>query len=178
MIPAIATTASTAAESSDGIGGFWGVVAALVVAIVAHAVTSHLDRAAARRDERRVRYAEAVSTLVAWAEFPYRVRRRTSDTPETLAALASIGHDLQEKLACHEAWIAADDPTIAIAYLEAKRALAPVVGEALESAWSSSPISNAAGMVLGDWGPGPTIQETLDPLETAIREGTKSIWRW
>lgn len=178
MMSTITTAASKAAESSNGVDGFWGVVLALVVAIIAHAITSHLDRAAARRDERRVRYAEAVSTLVAWAEFPYRVRRRTSDTPETLAGLTSIGHDLQEKLACHEAWIAGDDPTVAVAYLQARDKLAPVVAEALENAWTSPPISDPAEMVLGRWGPGPTIQETLDPLEQAIRKGTKSIWGW
>lgn len=164
-----------AVDGSDGLGG---VLVGLVAAIVLHAVTSHLDRSAARRDERRVRYAEAVSTLVAWAEFPYRVRRRTSDEPETLAALAAIGHDLQEKLACHEAWIAADDPTIAITYLEARDKLGPTVAAALENAWTSPHVAGPADMVLGDRGQGTNIQETLEPLQKAIREGTTSIWWW
>lgn len=175
MMSIIAAPATTAAQNTDGFGG---IVVALVLAIVGHAITSHLDRAAAIRDERRVRYAEAVSTLVAWAEFPYRVRRRTSNTPETLADLASIGHDLQEKLARHESWIAADDPTVAIAYLVARGKLGSAVAEALETAWRSSPIGDAAEMVLGRWGPGPTVQETLDPLQQAIRKTTKRIWRW
>jgi hypothetical protein len=47
------------------------VVVAVLTAIGTMLVTRAGDAASRRRD----RYAEAVSTLVAWAEFPYRVRR-------------------------------------------------------------------------------------------------------
>jgi hypothetical protein len=53
------------------------------------------DAAAKRRDG----YASAMKALVARTEFPYRVRRRSSDSPETLTALTQLGNDIQEQLA-------------------------------------------------------------------------------
>ena len=51
---------------------------------------------------RRQRYLEAVQTLVAWTEIPYRVRRRAGNNPATLA---NRGHNLPKRLAYHQARI-------------------------------------------------------------------------
>ena len=44
----------------------------------------------------------ATRQLVAYAEYPYRIRRRTSDDPEELGRLAKLGHDIQEALRYYE----------------------------------------------------------------------------
>ncbi len=46
------------------------------------------DAAVVRRDK----YAAAAGHLAAWTEYPYRIRRRTSDDAETLTRLADLGH--------------------------------------------------------------------------------------
>lgn len=97
---------------------------------------------------RREHYAEAMRALVSWCEYPYRIRRRTSDDPATLAELAQLGHALQESLAYHATWIASDSPAVAEIYRGAQATLAGSVGVACSQAWRSGPIMSAAEMVL------------------------------
>jgi hypothetical protein len=49
--------------------------------IVTAAVSAISGRWAQATNRHRDAYAAAVKTLVAWAEYPYRIRRRTSDDP-------------------------------------------------------------------------------------------------
>ena len=90
-------------------------------------------------NRRRDRYAEAIQTLVAWTEYPYRVRRRTDDTPATLTALANHGHDLQERFALHEAWIATEHPALAQTYAATRATLDRLVGTLISEAWDHRP---------------------------------------
>lgn len=61
--------------------------------MVAGLIGTILGKTRANATARRDRYAQAVRTLIAWAEYPYRIRRRTSDEPATLTALADRGHE-------------------------------------------------------------------------------------
>lgn len=126
------------------------VVVAGLTAIVTLLVTKAGEATAHRRDH----YAAAVKTLVAWSEFPYRVRRRTDNELPTLACLAGLGHDLQEQLACHQAWIAADHPRLARSFAKALSTITNAVGPAVTEAWDTPPVSSPGGMNLGRWGPG------------------------
>jgi hypothetical protein len=63
--------------------GFTGVLATVTITTVA-------GRWAQATNRRRDAYAAAIATLVAWAEYPYRIRRRTSDDPVELARLAGL----------------------------------------------------------------------------------------
>ena len=74
------------------------------IALTTAAGTQFFARLRDAADRRRTRYAEIVQTLVAWVEFPYRIRRRVDDEPATLSALAALGHFLQEQLAGDQAW--------------------------------------------------------------------------
>jgi len=147
----------------------------VVVAVLSTTGTLIVTKAGDAIAKRRDRYAQAFSTLVSWVEFPYRVRRRVGDDAQTLAALTSTGHDLQEKLACHQAWIATESPRVARAYREAKGQLDAMVGPALGEAWNSAPIETAAGMNLGDWGPGRGAYLPLSHLQCEI--GSRFGWR-
>ena len=151
------------------------VVIPVVVAAFTAIVTLLVTRVSDAVNRRRDRYANAVATLVAWIELPYRVRRRTDDSPETLTALANHGHDLQEQLACHEAWIATENSDVAANYAEARRTIGAVVGDALREAWSSPAITTPAEMNLGEWGPATACAPSVAAVQTAI--ATRFGWQ-
>ena len=153
------------------------VVIPVAVAALTAAATLLIARLGEAANRRRDRYAQAVQTLVAWVEFPYRVRRRTDDTPETLTGLATLGHDLQERLACHQAWIATEHPALARSYALTLTTLTREVGPAVSEAWDSPPIATAAEMNLGPWGPAGDARKPLADLQREIesRFGTRRL---
>jgi hypothetical protein len=140
----------------------------VTVSALTAVVTMWVTRAGDAVNERRDRYAQAVATLVAWIEFPYRVRRRTNDDATTLASLASLGHDLQEKLALNQAWISNDHHDLADAYVKARAELTVYVGAALREAWTMPPISTASSMNLGGWGPAQDCDGIVKELQRQI----------
>jgi hypothetical protein len=152
------------------------VVLPVVVVAATAVITIVVTRASDAANRRRDSYAAAVQTLVAWVEFPYRVRRRTDDTPETLSALATLGHDLQERLACHQAWIATEHPALAHTYEQARTTLARALGPVVVEAWNSPPIASAAGMNLGAWGPAGAAVEPITDVQREI-EGRFGVRR-
>jgi hypothetical protein len=129
--------------------GLTGVVAA-IMAVAASFVFGRWGEASARR---RDGYAAATRALVAYAEYPWRVRRRTSDTPEELARLAALGHDLQEALRYHATWVQPENWWVGQVYKDVWADLAVQITSGCNDAWMSCPVSTAAGMCLGDWGP-------------------------
>lgn len=144
------------------------IVVAAATAVITALVTMVVTRANAAANLRRDRYAQAVQSLVAWVEFPYRVRRRTDDSPETLSTLASLGHDLQERLACHQAWIGTEHPALARTYEQTRSAINEVVGPAVAEAWDTPPVTSAAGMNLGTWGTAPAAKALIAELQRAV----------
>lgn len=152
-------------------------VAVAVLTTAGNLVLKRFDAADARR---RDQYSAAVSALVAWSEFPYRVRRRVNDDPETVAALAALGHDLQERLACHEAWISTDSTRASKAFKKARADLASVVTESIKAAWDSTPVTAASQMNLGPWGPGAAAAPVIAELQGqfAKRFGPERFKTW
>ena len=141
----------------------------LLAPVVSATATLVITRANEASNRRRDRYALAVQTLVAWTEFPYRVKRRTDDDPATLTALTSHGHDLQERLAYHQARIATDHPDLARAYAETRSVIADAVGPAIREAWMSNPATLPADMNLGGWGPGEGCRQAVTALQDEIQ---------
>jgi hypothetical protein len=147
----------------------WPAVIGLIGVAVGGVLTWVLGRRGEAVDRRRDGYAAAMTTLVAYTEYPFRIRRRTGDDLDALAALASTGHDLQQELRCHEAWIAAESSRVAAVYGEARRGLATTLGVACNQAWASEPIMTAAGMNLAGWGPDPeSVRGHLARFESAL----------
>lgn len=145
------------------------IVLPLAVALIGGGLIAvWLNRRDAARSRRREGYAEAVTAVVAWIEFPFRVRRRTSDDPAVLAELARLGHDLQERLAFSLAWIAADDSKRYERYMalvaDAKRKVGPLV----QDAWRSPPSTRAESMNLNGWGRAETI-DVQRSIETFLK---------
>lgn len=148
-----------------------GIIGLLISAgVIAAVATSVLGRWAQATERRREAYAAAVKALVAWLEYAYRIRRRTSDDPEELGRLAGLGHDLQEQLRCHQTWIETESSHVADAYRGALASLASLVGPACIEAWRTPPVTTADGMVLGPWGPGDAGMPSVIAVQQAIRE--------
>lgn len=170
-----AATVEPAADPADTAGSapWWlkavGAIAALLLSSSAVAAAFGAVRAgaAARRQE----YTAAARTLTAWAEYPYRIRRRTSDRPETLAALADRGHDLQEQMADRQAWCSAEHPLLGRVYEHLRSQLASNINSAIEQAWQASPVTTPAQMLLGTSFPVDTrAGELLACFNACVRE--------
>ena len=97
------------------------------------------------------------------------MRRRTDDTPATLTALANHGHDLQERLALHQAWIATEHPALANTYAEARAALNRLIGPLISEAWGHSPITTASDMNLRGWGPSEECRAAIANVQSEIQ---------
>lgn len=156
------------------------VIVPVVVAALTAAAALLLTRASEAVNRRRDRYAQAVETLIAWIEFPYRVRRRTSDDAATLTALAALGHDLQQRMACHQAWIATEHPALAACYSQTRAIASGAVAPAIADAWAASPVTTPADMNLGDWGPGAACDDAMTALQHQIenRFGLRRLKAW
>lgn len=149
-------------------GFVYTVGAAVSIALVTAAGTQLFARLRDAAERRRNRYAGVVQTLVAWVEFPYRIRRRVDDEPVTLAALAALGHQLQEQLAGDQAWVVAENRHVGRTYLEVRSAIGAEVGPAASEAWALPAASKPTDMVLGNWGPGKLAAEQVARLEECI----------
>lgn len=122
-------------------------------AVTAAALSFALSRWNDRTTRRREGYAAATRQLVAFLEYPYRIRRRTSDSPEELTRLANLGHDIQEALQYYETWIAAENRWVGGVFREVRSALSSEVGPCCNEAWATKPVSSGAEMTLAGWGP-------------------------
>ncbi len=140
----------------SGSSSVWLAVAVAVLgsSVVAGLITTVLGNLRASASARRDGYANAARSLIARAEYPYRVRRRVSDDPETLAGLVGRGHDLQEQLAACRTWVNSESRTIGAIFERALAAIDATVTSNTTDAWNQAPITAAAGMNLEGWGPG------------------------
>lgn len=141
-----------------------GVFGTFAVAALTAAV-GRLGEATARR---RQGYADAVRNLVRWQEYPYRIRRRTGDDSETLAALTAEGHAIQEDLRCSETWVTADKGWAGDLYREVRMAMSSSVGGACYEAWQSPPVRSAQEMNLNGFGPQGS-EDQLRRFEKAVK---------
>ena len=147
-----------------------GLAATLAAAAVSFALGRWGDASARRREG----YADATKELVAWAEYPYRIRRRTADDASTLAALADRGHAHQEALRYRETWIAAENRWLAEVFREVRQDLAAVLAPACNNAWSSPAIKDPADMGIGPWGPAG-VDDQIIRFQQAV--GYRFGWR-
>jgi hypothetical protein len=140
--------------------GLTGVLATAAITMIAGRWTHAIDR---RRDA----YAAAIATLVAWVEYPYRIRRRTSDDPAELARLAALGSDLQEQLRRHQTWITTESKWVATIYRQAITQVSARVSPANRDAWTSPAVTTPAAMNLNGWGPGDLLP-IIEWVQSAI----------
>jgi hypothetical protein len=155
----------------------------LLVAFVAGTVGAAAAMAFGRwtdaTNRRRETYAEAVQILYSWAEYPYRIRRRTSNGPADLSSLAEQGHNLQEKLRWYETWVTTECHWLGAHYSQVVVFITGEVGPVSSEAWHAPPISAAQEMVLGGWGP-PDCSSAIKEFQAAVtwRFGLRRAIGW
>jgi hypothetical protein len=176
--------AAETAGGGDGSADVWLTVAIALLgsSLVAGLITTILSNLRASATSRRDGYASAVRSLIARAEYPYRVRRRISDDPEVLAGLVGRGHDLQEQLAACRTWVSSESRAVGAIFERALAAIDGTVNPSTADAWNQPPITAAADMNLAGWGPGDQWPH-LASLESAIayRFGWRRLlpaWLW
>jgi hypothetical protein len=159
---------------------FYAIAIPVAIAVFSAIGTLIIGRLGDAASRRRDRYAQAVGTLVAWLEFPYRIRRRVDDEPATLSSLAVRGNDLQEQLASDEVWIVTESQQVAVVYREVRSAIGKAVNVAAKEAWNLPPAAKPSDMVLGPWGPNQSCKEHLERLQQSVqwRFGWRRLRLW
>lgn len=159
------------ADSAPGNGPLAVLLAFVVVllgsSVVANIVTAAMTSLRASAEIRRQRYAAAVKLLAERIEYPYRVRRRTDNEPQTLAKLADLGHDLQQRLAESRAWVAAENAVIGKVFEACVATLDGSFKEAAREAWEADPVTEPAQMNLNGFGLGDQ-QPALASMQCAL----------
>lgn len=147
----------------------WSAVVATILGstVLATLVTTIVTGLRSSSSARRDGYAAAVEAVVAWFEFPYRVRRRTSDAAESLGALANLGHDVQERLAGRLAWVATENDVVSETFDAVLAGVRSRVGDSVAEAWNTPAVAAAPEMNVSPFGPG-SIQTDLVKLHVAI----------
>jgi hypothetical protein len=144
------------------------VTAVLSSSLVAGLITLVVAGVRVSAATRRENYSAAVEAVVAWAEYPYRVRRRTDDDPATLSRLAELGNDIQERLARNRAWVATESSAVAGEFDAVVKAARSRIANAITQAWQTRPITSADGMNVAPFGPGD-LSGLFERLNAAIR---------
>lgn len=162
------------AAQTGGADGWATPVLVAVVGATATLLVAIGGAVARERRRRREMYAGAVRVLIGWIEYPYQVRRRTSDDAEELGRLRDIGHELQQDLAYQQALLTGDSKNLGDLYGAVVARVKAQTAPWLAEAWRSAPVSEPAGMILGDWGAG-VFHGELATLRTAI--GARFGWR-
>ena len=147
MLP---TLLETTVNVSAGSAGSLAVVVGAAIAAVGAVSVYWLQTRAAARERKRKMCAQALGDALAWLELPYRVRRRTSDTAQTLAGLAAHAHDLQEKLLFHSSWLCIELPDIGRRYNELLVLLKNSASEPLREAWNTPATATPQDMNVGE----------------------------
>lgn len=167
-VTALLVLAAAAADDPAGPPLWVTVGLPIGTAIIGAILGRAFDALGNAAERRRAGYSEAVAALVAWAEFPYRVRRRTSDDASTLAELGALGHDLQERLARSQMWIASDSRRVSSVFDSAVAELKETCRDPLRAAWIAPPVQDGASMNL-DAFDGPDTAACVKRVQDAAR---------
>lgn len=178
MLTVLASASEAASEvakaGTDAAGGagLGAVLLAILVAlltssVVANIVSAVMTSLRASAENRRQHYAAAVELLAARVEYHYRIRRRTSNDPETLTKLADAGHDLQQRLAQSRSWVAGENAVLGEVFDSCIAVLVQPFKDACREAWAADPVTDPAQMNLNGFGMG-NQGHVLDSMQCAL----------
>lgn len=106
-------------------------VVGTLLSVVVGAVVSSVN---ARSMRRRAEYGEALKSVVAWAEMPFRVRRREGTAEDR--ELRERFHQLQEDLACHRGLIGSESKYVERSYARLVREVKAKCEQPSKDAWA------------------------------------------
>lgn len=152
---------------------------AITVAVIAGAVAITVSVLgalaayfAAKRQQRRTTYSEAVRAATAWKELLYRVRRRQKGQEH---AIVELFHVAQENLSYYEAWVEAESKYMGRSYKRLVRAVKSATEASIQQAWREQ-----RRPLPGDARPGD-VHPNLDPVVSAFLQDVRSHlspWPW
>lgn len=134
------------------------------------------------RRRRRANQARAIQAVVAYAEMPYRIRRRRHELEHASserARLSDAFSEIQAELANSEAVLRTDpDAQVRAAYSQLLTVLRATAGKLATDAWTAAPVDSDRKMGL------PEVFDALEPVreqqrtcEAAMAAGTRSLAR-
>ena len=129
-----------------------------------------------RKDDarRRARFADGLSAVVAYLEFPFVVRRRRASAPEDERIRISTElRGAQERLAFHSAWLRTESPRVACAYDALVAGARRVAGAEIRRAWETEPIARDDQMSIGG-----IDLSAVAPLRVAYLEAVRAQFSW
>lgn len=126
------------------------VVAAVVSGLVAVGTNWANARRAARQRQLET-WAEAFRAYVAYKEYPFLVRRRSSSDPAAERLRISTGlSEVQQQLGYYGAWAAAESPRVGAVYQHLVARARVVAGPAISTGWDLSPADSDEAMHVRD----------------------------
>jgi len=173
MSPLVLAAAQERASLLPQLAPIGTVTAALVAAAVALYLNAR-GRKNAERDRRRTLYSEAYRVALEWCEGIYRIRRRPQDGSGDVDLVHHF-HDMQERIAYYEGWLAMESPVLGRAY---KRFLCEVMDEArplIQEAWSRPGCPPTRQTSPDD--KGPALNDVKERFLLDMREHLSS-WPW
>lgn len=146
----------TPPEANDAAALSAPVISAIIagaVALIALAVNRITTSVGNRRTRRREAFSEAFAVCVAYAEFPYVIRRRDPSAPaaERLRISEDLRH-VQEEMAYYRVWLRGESDTVADAYDHLVARTRQVAGGQMHDAWLAPAVSSDAEMNMPDLG--------------------------
>lgn len=153
----------------------WIPVVAALLGLTGSIIVLTLEQRERRREDLRQRFSAALADMYAWAEFPYRIRRRSS-APGASALLAARMSDLQERLRYNASWLALESEAVANAYQQLWSETRTLTAPAMRDAWESPAPTADRDLNLGG-----TLQIDIQPLANVylavVREHLSRRWR-
>lgn len=164
--------ATVAADPKSGTGPTTAAIIAGSVALTVAVLSALSAYLAAKRQQRRVTYSEAVKAATAWTELLYRVRRRRRGQGP---AIIELFHLAQENLAYYQAWVGAESPHMACSYRRLVTTVKAATEAEIQQAWQD-PIRPIPGDALPNENH-PDIDEAVGAFLKDVRSHL-SPWPW
>lgn len=127
-----------------------------------------------KNERKREVFSSAYAAIAAYKEFPYLVRRRSSNSVEERQRISEELRECQKSLAYYTAWIATESHIVSHAYGRLVEELCAVAGGYIHEAWLRLPIDSDENMNVTDIELG-----ALTPFEKAFTQAITddlSLW--
>lgn len=127
---------------------------------------------AAKRQQRRLTYSEAVRAATAWKELLYRVRRRQAGQEP---AIIEHFHQAQDDLSYYQAWVGAESRYMARSYARLVKAVKEATEAPIQLAWKDE-----VRPVPGDAQPGDTHPDLTVAVGAFLQDVRSHLspWPW
>lgn len=155
-------------------GGEWGwaqtvALTVPVIAALGAILVWQLGQRARRREQRNQTFAAALASIEAYAEMPYRIRRRPHN-PRIRHQLTEALSTIQADIAWHQAWLELEAPTVADSFRTLVRVTRAQAGAQIRDAWTQPRLRHDPEMNLHIAYPREQIDAARAECLSAMRE--------